>query len=84
MDADAMITVVFCLEVFLFALAAGVFVAREARKARAKAAAEDGRERVESTKMHTRPRPSASAKVAAHAVPLVTARVRRAVRAVRS
>jgi hypothetical protein len=35
MDADVMITVAFCLEVFLFGLAAAVFIAREARTGRA-------------------------------------------------
>jgi hypothetical protein len=34
MDADVMITIAFFLEVFLFALAGAVFIAREARKAR--------------------------------------------------
>jgi hypothetical protein len=39
MDADVMITIAFALEVVLFALAAAIFVAREARKAGAIAAA---------------------------------------------
>jgi hypothetical protein len=38
MDADVMITIAFALEVVLFALAAAIFVAREARKAGAIAA----------------------------------------------
>jgi hypothetical protein len=63
MDADVMITAAFCLEVFLFGLASGVFVAHEARKARPEAATD------------TRPRPSAIANVrAADPEPLVTAR----------
>jgi hypothetical protein len=37
MDADVMITVAFCLEVFLFGLAAAVFIAREARTGGAEA-----------------------------------------------
>jgi hypothetical protein len=37
MDADVMITVAFCLEVFLFGLAAAVFIVREARTGRAEA-----------------------------------------------
>jgi hypothetical protein len=37
MDADVMITIAFCLEVFLFALAGGLFVAHEVRKNRAEA-----------------------------------------------
>jgi hypothetical protein len=42
MDADVMITIAFALEVVLFALAAAIFVAREARKAGAiKAAARE-------------------------------------------
>jgi hypothetical protein len=38
MDADVMITVAFCLEVFLFGFAAAVFIVREARKGRAETA----------------------------------------------
>jgi hypothetical protein len=37
MDADVMITIAFCLEVLLFAFAAGMFALREMRKARAEA-----------------------------------------------
>jgi hypothetical protein len=37
MDPDVMITIAFCLEVFLFALAGGLFVAHEVRKDRAEA-----------------------------------------------
>ena len=44
MDADVMITIALCLEVFLFALAGGLFVAHEVRKSRSGAAAETGRE----------------------------------------
>jgi hypothetical protein len=43
MDADVMITIAFCLEVFLFAFAGGLFVAHEVRKSRSEAAAEEGR-----------------------------------------
>jgi hypothetical protein len=39
MDADVMITIAFCLEVSLFALAGGLFVAHEVRKSRSRAAA---------------------------------------------
>jgi hypothetical protein len=35
-----MITIAFCLEVFLFGLAGGLFVAREFRKSRSQATAE--------------------------------------------
>jgi hypothetical protein len=44
MDADVMITIALCLEVFLIALAGGLFAAREVRKNRSGAAAETGRE----------------------------------------
>ena len=60
MDPDVMITIAFCLEVFLFALAGGLFVAHEIRKSRSEAAVEIGRGRLESAAMRTRPRPSAS------------------------
>lgn len=55
MDADVMLTIAFCFEVFLFALAAGLFVAHEARKSRSEAAAEKGRERLEPAEMRTPP-----------------------------
>jgi hypothetical protein len=85
MDADVMITIAFCLEVFLFALAGGLFVAHEVRKSRSEAAAEAGRERLDRTEMRTRPRPSASAnRSAADAVQPVTARAGRAARGLRS
>jgi hypothetical protein len=51
MDADVMITIAFCLEVYLFALAGGLFVAHEVRKSRSQATAE----------IHPRPKPIASA-----------------------
>lgn len=85
MDADVMITIAFCLEVFLFALAVGLFVAHEARENRSEAAAENGRERIERAEMRIRPRPSASAKLsAADGARPVTARAGRAVRGLRS
>ena len=37
MDADVMITVAFCLEVFLFGLTAAIFISREARAGRTEA-----------------------------------------------
>ena len=40
MDADVMITIAFCLEVFLFALVGGLFVAHEVHKSRSRAAVE--------------------------------------------
>jgi hypothetical protein len=40
MDADVMITIAFCLEVFLFALAAALFAAQEVRKSRSQTTAE--------------------------------------------
>jgi hypothetical protein len=85
MDADAMITIAFCLEVFLFALATGLFVAHEARKARLEAAAENGRERLEPAGTGAPPRPRASANLnAADGTRPVPARARRAARGLRS
>jgi hypothetical protein len=84
MDADVMITIAFCLEVFLFALAGGLFVAHEVRKSRSEGAVETGRERLESAAMRTPPRPSPSANVsAAKAAQPVTAHAGRAVRGLR-
>jgi hypothetical protein len=40
MDADVMITIALCLEVFLFALVGGLFVAHEVHKSRSRAAVE--------------------------------------------
>jgi hypothetical protein len=42
MDADVMITIAFCLEVFLFGLAGALFVAHEVRKSRLQATADGG------------------------------------------
>jgi hypothetical protein len=85
MDADVMITIAFCLEVFLFALAGGLLVAHEVGKSRSEAAAEAGRARLERAKMRTRPSSPARAKVsgARGAEPLAT-REARAVRGLRS
>jgi hypothetical protein len=70
-----MITIAFCLEVFLFALAGGLFVAREVRKGRSQATAE----------IHTAPKPIASANpIAADRSRAVTARARRAARGLRA
>jgi hypothetical protein len=80
MDADVMITIAFCLEVFLFALAGGLFVAHEVRKSRSEAAVEIGREHLRPAATRTRPRPSASAKRStADAAQPVTVRADRAV-----
>jgi hypothetical protein len=85
MDADVMLTIAFCFEVFLFALAAGLFVAHEARKSRSEAAAEKGRERLEPAEMRTPPGWSASTNLSAAATARpVTARAGRAVRDLRS
>jgi len=65
MDPDVMITIAFCLEVFLFALAGGLFVAHEVRKSRSEATVETGHERLEPAAMRTRPRPSVSANLSA-------------------
>jgi hypothetical protein len=83
-DADVIITIAFCLEVFLFALAGGLFVAHEVRKSRSQAAVETGRERFEHGATRTRPSPSASANAsAADAAQPVTMRAGRAVRGLR-
>jgi hypothetical protein len=75
MDADVMITIAFCLEVFLLALAVGLFVVHEVRKSRSQATAE----------IRTEPRPVASADpIAADATRAVTARAGRAVRGLRA
>ena len=85
MDADVMITIALCLEVFLFALAGGLFVAHEVRKSRSRAAVATGRTRLERAKMRTRPRPSAREKVSgARGAEPVTMREGRAVRGLRS
>ena len=78
MNADVMITVAFCFEVVLFALAGGVLIVREARKERAEAAAEKGLVPVEPGEVRVRPRTPAST------VPRVSALARRAVRGVPS
>jgi hypothetical protein len=84
MDPDVMITIAFSLEVFLFALATGLFVAHEARKTRAEAAAEKRRDRLEPAEIRTRPRPPSSANLRASCTEQpVTPRARRAVRGVR-
>jgi hypothetical protein len=85
MGADVMITIVFVLEVFLFGLAAGVFVVHEARKTRAESAGENGRERLKPAAISTRPRAGASAKrSAADKTRPATMRTGRAVRRLRS
>jgi hypothetical protein len=42
MDADVMITIAFCLEVFLFGFATALFVAREVSRSRSEATANIG------------------------------------------
>jgi hypothetical protein len=75
MDADVMITIALCLAVFLFALAGGLFVAREVRKSRSQATAE----------IHPGPKPIASANpIAADGTRAVTARERRGRRGLRA
>jgi hypothetical protein len=78
MDADVMITIAFCLEVLLFALAGGLFVAHEVGKTRSRGAVETGRERLELAATRTRPIGSASAnESAAEAAQPITARTGR-------
>jgi hypothetical protein len=80
MDADVMITIAFCLEVFLLALAGGLFVAGEVRKSRSDAAVKTERERLEPATMRTLLRPSPSANLStAEAAQPVTVRAGRAV-----
>lgn len=85
MDADVMITIVFCLEVFLFALVPGVVIARRAHKARQEAAAKRGSERgeapAEAIRLPTSPA-TANELAAADASELAGGRARRAVRGV--
>jgi hypothetical protein len=70
-----MITIAFCLEVFLFGLAGGLFVASEFRKSRSQAPAE----------IHPGPKPIASAKpIHADGARAVTPRAGRAVRGLRA
>jgi len=80
MDAEVMIMIAFCLEVFLFALAGGLFVAHAVRKSRSEAAVETAREDLEPAAMRTRPTPSTGANLStADAAQPVTARAGRAV-----
>ena len=70
-----MITIAFCLEVFLFALAGALFVAREVGKSRSQATA----------KIHPGRKPIARAKpIAADGSRAVTARAGSAFRALRA
>jgi hypothetical protein len=80
MDADVMITIALGLEVFLIALAGGLFVAHEVRKSRSEAVVETGREHLEPAARRTRARPSTSANLStAEAAQPVTVRAGRAV-----
>jgi hypothetical protein len=74
MDADVMITIALCLEVLLFALAAGLFVAHEVRKSRSQATAE----------IRTQPTPVARANPSADGTRGVGRRAGRAVRGLRA
>jgi hypothetical protein len=79
MDAEVMIMIAFCLEVFLFALAGGLFVTHEVRKSRSEAAVETGREHLEPAAMPTRPTPSTGTNLStADAAQPVTVRAGRA------
>jgi hypothetical protein len=86
MDADVMITIVFTLEVFLFALVPGVVIARRAHKAKQEAAAKRGGERgeapAEAIGLPTSPT-TANELAAADASELAGGCARRAVRGVR-
>jgi hypothetical protein len=84
MDPDVMITIVFCLEVFLFALVPGVVIVRRAPEAK-QAADERGTEPREPEEIAP-PRPPATANelTAADASELMGSRARRARPGVRS
>jgi hypothetical protein len=58
-DPDLAITIAFCVEVFLFALVTGVFIAHEVRKSRSEAAAKGARALPPHAETGTRPRSSA-------------------------
>jgi hypothetical protein len=85
MNADVMITIVFVAEVFLFALVAGVLIARHVGQAKREAVGERGTEPRE-TEAIRRPRPPATANelTAADSSELVGSRAHRALRRVRS
>jgi hypothetical protein len=59
MDADVAITIAFCFEAFLVALAAGLFIGHEIRKSRSEAAGESKRRYLEPAEMRARPRRAA-------------------------
>lgn len=87
MDADVMITIVFTLEVFLFALVPGLVIAHRAHKAKQEAAAKRGSEHSEAPAEATGlPAPPATANelVAADASELAGGRAPCAVRGVGS
>jgi hypothetical protein len=85
MDADVMITIAFTLEVFLFALVAGVVIARRAHKATREAAGEDGTEPRERKAIAPPSRPAtANDLTAADAPELRGGRAPRALRGARS
>jgi hypothetical protein len=80
MDPDVMITIVFCVEVLLFALVAGVLIARHVGQAKREAVGERGTEPRE-TEAIRRPRPPATAnELTAGDAELVGGRASRALR----
>jgi hypothetical protein len=56
MDADVAITIAFCFEAFLVALALGLFIGHEIRKSRSETASESRRGYLERTAIPARPR----------------------------
>jgi hypothetical protein len=85
MDADVMITIAFTLEVFLFALTAGMVVARRAHKATREAAGERRTDPRESEAIAPpRPPESRNELTAADASELVGRRAQHALPGVRS
>jgi hypothetical protein len=59
MNADVAITIAFCFEAFLVALAAGLFIGHEIRKSRSETAGESRRGYLEPAAMRARPRRAA-------------------------
>jgi hypothetical protein len=84
MDADVMITIAFCLEAALFALAGGIFVLREVRKARAEKARAEAAAAWRGEPDFPRPSAGGDDGKGADTARLVTGPSRRAIRGVRS
>jgi hypothetical protein len=84
MDADVMITIAFTLEVFLFALVAGVVIVRRAHKATREAPRDRGTEPREPKTIGPKPPATANERTAADASELMGGPAPRAPLGVRS